>query len=79
MCGDAPGDEKAANENGVLFYPILVRSEEASWEALPAFLGLVKEGNAEGEADRLKAAFFPQSRRKLMRRGKEIQKFVIIP
>lgn len=58
MCGDAPGDEKAANENGVLFYPILVRSEEASWEALPAFLGLVKEGNAEGEADRLKAAFF---------------------
>lgn len=58
MCGDAPGDEKAANENGVLFYPILVRSEEASWEALPAFLKLVKEGNAEGEADRLKAAFF---------------------
>ncbi len=58
MCGDAPGDEKAANENGVLFYPILVKNEEASWEALPAFLGLVKEGNAEGEADRLKAAFF---------------------
>lgn len=58
MCGDAPGDERAAGENGVLFYPILVRSEEASWEALPAFLELVKEGRAEGEEARLKAAFF---------------------
>ena len=57
MCGDAPGDEKAANENGVFFYPILVRSEEASWAQLPAFLELVKEGNAEGEEARLKAAF----------------------
>lgn len=58
MCGDAPGDEKAANENGVFFYPILVRNEEASWAQLPAFLELVKEGNAEGEEARLKAAFF---------------------
>lgn len=57
MCGDAPGDEKAANENGVFFYPILVRSEEASWAQLPAFLELVKDGNAEGEEARLKAAF----------------------
>ena len=58
MCGDAPGDERAASENGVHFYPILVRDEEASWEALPAFLELVGEGNAEGEEARLKAAFF---------------------
>lgn len=58
MCGDAPGDERAAAENGVHFYPILVRDEEASWEALPAFLDLVREGNAEGEEARLKAAFF---------------------
>ena len=57
MCGDAPGDERAAAENGVHFYPILVRGEEASWEALPAFLGLVKQGSAEGEEARLKAAF----------------------
>lgn len=57
MCGDAPGDERAANENGVFFYPILVRSEEASWAQLPAFLELVKDGNAEGEEARLKAAF----------------------
>mgnify|MGYP001781306798 CR=1 FL=1 len=58
MCGDAPGDERAAAENGVHFYPILVRDEEASWEALPAFLDLVREGNAEGEEACLKAAFF---------------------
>ena len=58
MCGDAPGDERAASENGVHFYPILVRDEEASWEALPAFLELVREGNLEGEEARLKAAFF---------------------
>ena len=57
MCGDAPGDERAAAENGVFFYPILVKDEEASWEALPAFLELVKQGRAEGEAARLKAAF----------------------
>ena len=58
MCGDAPGDERAAAENGVHFYPILVRDEEASWEALSAFLELVREGNAEGEEACLKAAFF---------------------
>ena len=57
MCVDATGDEKAANENGVFFYPILVRSEEASWAQLPAFLELVKQGRAEGEEARLKAAF----------------------
>lgn len=32
MCGDAPGDLSAAEKNGVYFYPILVRSEKASWE-----------------------------------------------
>lgn len=31
MCGDAPGDQKAAETNGVFYYPILVRSEAASW------------------------------------------------
>ncbi len=31
MIGDAPGDEKAADENNVLFYPILVRQEADSW------------------------------------------------
>lgn len=31
MCGDAPGDMDAAKVNGVLYYPILVGLEEASW------------------------------------------------
>lgn len=43
MCGDAPGDERAASDNGILFYPILVNHENESWkaitnEALGAFL-----------------------------------------
>ena len=43
MLGDAPGDEKAALANNVLFYPVLVKQETASWErfrtqALPKFL-----------------------------------------
>ena len=32
MIGDAPGDLKAAHNNGVLFYPINPGSEELSWE-----------------------------------------------
>lgn len=31
MCGDAPGDQKAAEQKGVWFYPILVRREAACW------------------------------------------------
>lgn len=32
MIGDAPADLKAAQENGVLFFPINVREEKQSWE-----------------------------------------------
>ena len=32
MCGDAPGDHKAAEQNGVYYFPILVRREKESWE-----------------------------------------------
>lgn len=32
MCGDAPGDQQAAEKNGVHYYPILVKQEKASWE-----------------------------------------------
>lgn len=35
MCGDALGDMKAAKENGVLFYPILVSHEAESWAEFP--------------------------------------------
>ena len=43
MIGDAPGDLSAAQKNGVLYYPILVKHEKESWEtfvkeALPRFL-----------------------------------------
>lgn len=31
MTGDAPGDLKAAESNGVFFYPILVKREKESW------------------------------------------------
>ncbi|MDZ7371115.1 MAG: HAD family hydrolase [candidate division KSB1 bacterium] len=32
MIGDAPGDQKAAKGNGILFFPINPGSEEKSWE-----------------------------------------------
>ena len=32
MCGDAPGGMDAAEQNGVFFYPILVRHEKESWK-----------------------------------------------
>ncbi len=32
MTGDAPGDRDAAEQNGVYYYPILVRREKESWE-----------------------------------------------
>lgn len=32
MTGDAAGDYDAARKNGVFYYPILVRHEEASWD-----------------------------------------------
>jgi phosphoglycolate phosphatase-like HAD superfamily hydrolase len=43
MVGDAPGDQKAATSNGVLFYPIDPGYEDESWqrffeEGLPRFL-----------------------------------------
>lgn len=34
MVGDAPGDQAAAQQNGVWFYPILVRHEAESWAEL---------------------------------------------
>ncbi len=49
MVGDAPGDQKAAESNGVLFYPIDPGSEDESWqrfvaEALPRFLAGTYQG-----------------------------------
>ena len=33
MCGDAPGDLKAAESNKVYYFPILVKNEEKSWQS----------------------------------------------
>lgn len=49
MIGDAPGDQKAAEGNGVLFYPIVPGHEEDSWqrfhdEALGRFLAGTYQG-----------------------------------
>ena len=38
MVGDAPGDRAAAEANGVLYYPILAKREEESWQDFPAYL-----------------------------------------
>lgn len=35
MVGDAPGDCEAAADNGVYYYPILVKHEEMSWRRFP--------------------------------------------
>ena len=59
MCGDAPGDDKAAEANAVLYFPILVSHESESWqlfldEALERFVG----GNYAGEYQEERRAGF---------------------
>ena len=59
MVGDAPGDKAAAEQNGVFYYPILVRHETESWEEFPHAARLLKEGQyapygAEKEAEFLR-------------------------
>ena len=59
MVGDAPGDRKAAEDNGVLFYPIDPGMEDESWqrffeEALPRFFA----GNYAGDYMNQRVAHF---------------------
>ena len=54
MVGDAPGDRKAAEANGVLFYPIDPGHEDESWrrfhdEALPRFFAGTYAGDYMAE------------------------------
>lgn len=54
MIGDAPGDMKAAKDNGVLFYPINPGDEENSWkrfyyEGLDKFMGSEYKGTYENK------------------------------
>lgn len=58
MCGDAEGDLKAAENNGVAFYPILVNNEKQSWEQLPSFLNKFVNGNTESDTLLLRNAFY---------------------
>lgn len=50
MCGDAPGDLKSAQKNGVNYYPILVKHEKDSWNEFidTAFEKLI-DGSYSGE------------------------------
>ena len=58
MMGDAEGDLKAAESNGVAFYPILVNNETKSWKQLPAFLQNFVNGKADVDLLVLRKAFY---------------------
>ncbi len=58
MCGDAEGDLKAAESNGVAFYPILPNKESDSWKQLPSFLNKFVSGNSDNDLIALKNAFY---------------------
>lgn len=59
MCGDAPGDMDAADQNGVFYYPILVRHEKESWkEFQEEAVGMLLEGNYGGEYQQRKKDAF---------------------
>lgn len=65
MIGDAPGDMKAAKNNGVLFYPIHPGHEEASWklfyeEALDRFFEGTFAGSYENELIRQFQSYLPE-------------------
>ena len=59
MCGDALGDMQAAEENGVLYFPILVRLEKECWEEFVnyGFEKLVSNEYAGEYAEKRKYAF----------------------
>lgn len=59
MCGDAPGDLKAAQENGVFYYPILVRREKESWaEFIAEGFDRLLDGSYGGEYQEKKTREF---------------------
>lgn len=64
MCGDAPGDLKAAEQNGVFYYPILVRLEKESWDEFrESALGKLLEGSYEGDYQQEKINAFVENLR----------------
>jgi len=66
MIGDAPGDLRAARDNGVRFYPIDPGAEEAAWarfigEAYPRFLAGTYDPAYEAERIAQFEALLPES------------------
>lgn len=62
MVGDALGDLEAAQENGVLFYPILAGKEEASWqEFLREGLSHLEQGSYAGTYQQHKIREFQEN------------------
>lgn len=64
MCGDAPGDLKAAEQNGVFYYPILVRREKESWDEFrESALGKLLDGSYGGAYQQEKINAFVENLR----------------
>ncbi len=61
MIGDAPGDARAAQDNHILFYPILPGAEEASWRDFPRALSKMLQGAYQGQYQKqLLSSFYEQ-------------------
>ena len=59
MCGDAPGDMDAAQQNGVFYYPIRVRQEKENWEEFVSEgFGRLLDGTYAGAYQRSKIDAF---------------------
>lgn len=62
MTGDAPGDYKAAQSNGVFYYPILVRHEAESWkEFREEAVSRLVNGTYEGDYQQKKVNHFMEN------------------
>ena len=58
MIGDAPGDMKAAHDNGALFYPICPDKEAESWANFGASMQAFLNGTYRGEMEDANIAYF---------------------
>lgn len=47
MCGDAPGDLYAAEQNGIHFYPITVGKEKENWKSFKNVFDAFMQGNTD--------------------------------
>lgn len=61
MIGDAPADLEAAQEAGVLFYPVLAYRERHSWRNFPQMLKRFTEGTYVGDYQNGKVDMFKKN------------------